>query len=96
MSALPKPCLVCGTISTGTRCPSCARTHLRGYDRAWRRVRLLVLQRDGWCCHWCGRAADTADHLVPLAAGGDRLDPANLVAACRSCNSARSNNPERR
>lgn len=40
-------------------------------------------------CHWCGRAATTADHWpVGRDEGGtDTLD--NLVPSCRSCNAAR-------
>lgn len=39
-------------------------------------------------CYFCGRLADTIDHLTPLSRGGDnKLD--NLVPACRSCNSSK-------
>ena len=61
----------------------------RGYDRAWRKVRAAILERDAYRCCWCGGEATTVDHLVELAAGGDRLDPANLAAACHRCNSTR-------
>lgn len=92
---LARPCLDCGRSTRNpSRCNQCApavkaRTAARGYDGAWREVRTLVLQRDRYRCAWCGDRADTADHVVPLAHGGARLDPANLVAACRSCNSRR-------
>jgi 5-methylcytosine-specific restriction endonuclease McrA len=56
-----------------------------GSSRAWRAVRLAVLERDGYVCHWCGRPADTVDHLLARARGGGD-DPANLVAACQTCN----------
>ena len=83
------------------RCPDCARAHQRrrdavrgtaaerGYDAEWRKVRIMVLDRDGWVCRWCGKPAITVDHVVPLALGGARLDPFNLIACCRSCNSQR-------
>ena len=61
----------------------------RGYDARWQRLRLVVLDRDGRRCRWCTGPADTVDHVVALADGGARLDPANLVACCRSCNSRR-------
>lgn len=60
------------------------------YDRAWQQVRDVVLRRDQQVCHWCGGHANTVDHLDPLADGGRRLDPDNLVAACGPCNSRRS------
>ncbi len=66
----------------------------RGYDGDWRRVRLAVLARDGWTCQLCGDLADQVDHVLPLAAGGARLDPANLRACCRRCNVARTHGPD--
>lgn len=59
----------------------------------------VVLERDGWHCHICGRKIDrrlsgrdrmgpTIDHLVPLRDGGEH-SYANVAAAHRSCNSRR-------
>ena len=67
----------------------------RPYDlRAWKRVRLLVLRRDDGRCQIrgpaCSGAASVIDHIVPLKLGGAWLDPANLRAACRSCNTWRA------
>jgi 5-methylcytosine-specific restriction endonuclease McrA len=64
----------------------------RGYDAAYQRVRRLVLERDGYTCHWCRGPATTADHLVPLARGGASTEE-NLVAACGDCNSRRGDKP---
>jgi 5-methylcytosine-specific restriction endonuclease McrA len=50
----------------------------------------MVLARDDGVCHYCGGMADTVDHVTCIADGGARLDPADLVAACRPCNSRRS------
>jgi 5-methylcytosine-specific restriction endonuclease McrA len=61
----------------------------RGYDHAWRKVRLVVLARDEHRCAWCHGPATTVDHVRPLAEGGDRLDLSNLVACCVRCNSRR-------
>lgn len=62
------------------------------YDRDWRRVRLVVLARDGYRCRIrgprCTDVATTVDHIVELARGGARLDPDNLRAACKPCNSS--------
>jgi hypothetical protein len=56
----------------------------RGYGAAHRRARLVVLERDGRRCHWCGAPATEADHLGPKVA-----DPAGMVAACKPCNARR-------
>jgi HNH endonuclease len=69
--------------------PRAGSPTVRGYGADWQRIRAVVLARDEHRCHWCGRDANTVDHLKPLAMGGERLDPANLVAACRRCNSRR-------
>jgi 5-methylcytosine-specific restriction endonuclease McrA len=61
--------------------------------RPWQRVRKLVLERDAYRCQigikGCTVTATVVDHIVPLAAGGEPLDPSNLRAACRSCNGSR-------
>ena len=60
-------------------------------DVAWRRVRRYVLVRDGHLCQLrfdgCRVHADAVDHIVSISQGGARLDPANLQAACITCNS---------
>lgn len=69
----------------------------RMYSTAhWKKLRLQILDRDGWRCHWCGvelphdasRRAQV-DHLTAVVDGGPRYAPANLVASCVRCNSAR-------
>lgn len=58
--------------------------------RPWQRIKARVIRRDQGICHICGRpGADTADHLVPVARGGDWYDLANLAAAHRRCNMSR-------
>jgi 5-methylcytosine-specific restriction protein A len=63
------------------------------YYRQWQRVRLVILARDGHRCRLalpgCKGVATEVDHIVELAAGGARLDPANLQAACKPCNSSK-------
>lgn len=65
----------------------------RGYDSAWQALVRYVLARDGYTCRLrrpgCEVTATTGDHVVPLARGGARLDPDNVVAACRRCNSGK-------
>jgi 5-methylcytosine-specific restriction endonuclease McrA len=59
---------------------------------AWRRLRLLILDRDRWLCQIkgrrCLRYATAVDHVIARADGGDCWSPANLRAACRACNSS--------
>ncbi|MCD5345060.1 HNH endonuclease [Agromyces sp. S2-1-8] len=57
---------------------------------AWDALRLEVLERDEYVCQYCGGEATEADHIIPKDAGGrDELD--NLLAACKPCNSSKSN-----
>lgn len=63
-----------------------AREHTTN-DKEYARNRKLLLA-DNPPCTYCGRLADTADHIVPYALGGGN-DLANLTPACRSCNSSR-------
>ena len=65
----------------------------RGSDprksRTYKKQRLVVLNRDGWTCHYCGLDANTVDHLIAIVKGGDPLSLDNLVASCKSCNSSK-------
>ena len=59
---------------------------------AWKRLRRIILERDGGRCQMTGPRcvgyATEADHIEAIADGGDFWNPANLRAACRPCNSA--------
>lgn len=66
----------------------------RGYDYQWRKLRIEVLNRDNWTCHYCQKklvgSDATVDHLVPISVDTSlRLQKFNLVAACRSCNASK-------
>ena len=61
----------------------------RGYDRQWERVRSAFLAAHPRCT-FCGAPAVDVDHVVPIAGGGPRLDPANLRALCHPCHSSRT------
>ena len=53
----------------------------------------MVFAEQGRVCHLCGMpGADSIDHIIPRASGGDD-SPANLRPAHRSCNSARGAKP---
>lgn len=64
------------------------------YDHDWRAIRPVILARDNHECQvrlpGCTSKATAVDHRIPLAEGGARLDPDNLRAVCKSCNSRRS------
>lgn len=61
--------------------------------RLSRRIRLGVVERDGYRCVYCGRSSrETAlevDHVRPRAHGGSD-HPTNLVTACVACNGGKS------
>lgn len=48
-----------------------------------------VLLRDNYTCAYCGKRADTIDHVIPKALGGTNSYE-NCVAACYTCNNKKS------
>ena len=75
-----------------------ATTPARGWNGSkWIRPekRLAIHLRDGLACVYCGATVEdgailTLDHLRPRSRGGDN-QAANLVTACKRCNSSRGN-----
>ena len=64
------------------------------YGTAWRKLRLVVLERDRRLCQTClklGRtvAATDVDHILPIAQGGTN-DLANLQCLCSDCHRTKS------
>lgn len=57
--------------------------------RAWREIRLRILERDSYLCAYCQAEATQVDHIIPRASGGTD-EPSNLVAACGPCNLRKS------
>lgn len=62
-----------------------------------RRLRWLILERDGHRCVYCGAgpingAQLTIDHVIPVIDGGTD-DPDNLVTACDECNEGKRDRP---
>lgn len=95
-----RACLGCGRPTEKARCLPCARaktaerkarglTGERGSTHASRQRRENVLARAGNRCFYCTDFAGIADHYIPLAKGGPDTEE-NMVAACQSCNSAKS------
>ena len=85
---IPRPCLRCGTLTTtGAYCPAHRPKNPRGSTRAWRKLRLVILERDGYRCR-CGKPATDVDHILPVIQGGTD-HPDNLRAGCAHCNRSR-------
>ena len=62
------------------------RAGKRPSRRPWGKVRLKVLDRDGWTCAKCGKAGRLeVDHIKPLEDGGSLYELSNLQSLCRSC-----------
>lgn len=60
-----------------------------GLNEKARRKLLAEWRRKGLPCAYCHAPAETVDHVVPLVRGGTNYE-GNLVPACRSCNSSKS------
>lgn len=54
-------------------------------------LRLMVLERDGWICTYCGTGQGPfhVDHIHPVSRGGTD-DPENLCCSCAPCNLSKS------
>jgi 5-methylcytosine-specific restriction protein A len=63
----------------------------RGYDAAWKKLRLVALRRDLYLCQDClktGRPtqAEEVHHIISIAEDADkRLDLDNLLSLCGPC-----------
>lgn len=49
-----------------------------------------IMVRDNYKCAYCGKTADTIDHVIPKSKGGANTYD-NCVASCTKCNSYKSN-----
>lgn len=77
-----KPCIACGRLSAGSRCPA------HGSTRAWRTIREQILTLDAYTCRFCGQPATEVDHIRLVADGG--IDhPSNLRSLCHEHHAAR-------
>jgi 5-methylcytosine-specific restriction endonuclease McrA len=55
------------------------------YQRVAALSRRAVFARDDHRCQYCGRNADSIDHVIPRSRGGEHVWD-NVAAACRPCN----------
>lgn len=60
----------------------------RGYDRTWRRLRRMVLNRSPLCAE-CGDPAIEVHHVIALADGGENTFE-NLESLCKGCHSRKT------
>ena len=58
------------------------------YQRRAPLSRRAVFLRDGGRCQYCGKKAESIDHVVPRSKGGPHTWE-NVVAACSRCNSSK-------
>lgn len=58
-----------------------------------KKIRFEIFKRDSFTCQYCGQKAPDVilhiDHIIPVAEGGDN-HITNLLTACFSCNSGKS------
>lgn len=82
----------CGALVRKGRCPQHKRKpwaqrlsrQERGYGAEWDRIRRVVLAEEAYICQYCGRPANTVDHITPKSQGGTD-ERHNLAACCARC-----------
>ena len=81
-----KPCLDCGRVTTGSKCPPCRRAS--PYQRPeWRQLSLSSSNATD-CADECGSTHFlAAHHVIPRGEGGAD-HPANLVTLCAGCHAS--------
>lgn len=55
------------------------------YSRRVPLTRVALMRRDRHICGYCGKKAETIDHVIPRSRGGAHVWE-NVVAACKPCN----------
>src|SRR5262245_33077310 len=70
--------------------PPGERARNQAFGSRWRKVRRVVLERDGYLCQirlpGCTRVATVVDHIRPWQETGPTFDPRLLQASCAPCN----------
>lgn len=75
--------------------------HDKRYDSGlWRKIRIVIFERDGYRCQPCKRkglvtTATVVDHINPVKLGGSFDDPNNLESNCVSCHQSKSSGERR-
>jgi 5-methylcytosine-specific restriction endonuclease McrA len=64
------------------------------YSLSWVDYRLKIFERDNFTCKICGQKASSstliADHITPIAIGGDDWDMNNIQTLCLNCNKVKT------
>lgn len=92
-----KPCLSCGTPTTGSRCPDCrpadVRDHIASVNNGqWQRLSKSARRMQPWCLDCRTTENLCADHIIPVSVAPElaySID--NLTVRCSRCNGRRGN-----
>ena len=68
----------------------------RGYDATWEKLSRMIRRERPICEHCQVAPSRMVDHIVPLRAGGARLELGNLQALCLSCHAAKTRSERRK
>ena len=60
-----------------------------------KKTKLIVYERDGGCCIFCGKIGLPEAHVIPRSHGGLGC-PENIITVCRSCHDKLDNSTERK
>lgn len=102
-----RPCLVCGTPSSNSRCELHRNRYTNsrslGLDRTHDRITKQVIEQwvmaHGWVCpgwerdaHEVPQGALSGDHIKPRSTHPELMhEPSNYAVLCRPCNSRKGN-----
>ena len=79
----------------------CTNKLFTEYYYTWEVFRLAVFERDDFTCAKCGYISRNAgsdliaDHIIPIAIGGEEWDKKNVQTLCESCNKVKTKADQR-
>lgn len=75
----------------------CTENYYKEHDQSisWELFRIKIFNRDGSTCKKCGKKKEhselIADHIVPIALGGEMWKESNIQTLCLDCNKVKTN-----